>query len=144
MTKVYIVTDGEYSDYHIVGVFSTREIAESVLRACYADGVEEHEVDSKIVLDAEFGPIYTVEILLEEGKINKHFTCTGTRSRTSAEIFHVPYASFINCLGCLIEESERLIVRSPFSSEHAEKIAVESRQKWLRNGNKWEERECTV
>ena len=26
--KVYIVTEGEYSDYHIVGVFATREAAE--------------------------------------------------------------------------------------------------------------------
>lgn len=29
MATVYIVTDGEYSDYGIVGVFSTRELADT-------------------------------------------------------------------------------------------------------------------
>jgi len=26
--KIYIVSDGDYSDYHIIGIYSTREKAE--------------------------------------------------------------------------------------------------------------------
>lgn len=33
MSKVYIVTEGEYSDYHIEAVFSTRENAEKFIAA---------------------------------------------------------------------------------------------------------------
>ena len=29
--KIYLITDGEYSDYHIVGAYSTRENAEKML-----------------------------------------------------------------------------------------------------------------
>ena len=38
--KVYILTDGDYSDYHVVGVFSTRELAED-----YVNSSERYEVD---------------------------------------------------------------------------------------------------
>lgn len=38
--KVYILTDGDYSDYHVVGVFSTRELAED-----YVNSSERYEMD---------------------------------------------------------------------------------------------------
>lgn len=46
MEKVYIVTSGEYSDYHINAVFSTREKAEEYVDAQGSDyRVEEYPVD---------------------------------------------------------------------------------------------------
>ncbi|MBR2248771.1 MAG: hypothetical protein IJ880_17455 [Bacilli bacterium] len=43
---VYVVTDGEYSDYHIVGIFSDREKAEICVAIKTEDGgVEEWDVD---------------------------------------------------------------------------------------------------
>lgn len=39
---VYVVTDGDYSDYHIVGVFSTKEAAE----ASRGGDVEEWQLDA--------------------------------------------------------------------------------------------------
>nr|WP_296955237.1 hypothetical protein [uncultured Mediterraneibacter sp.] len=49
--KVYIVTEGEYSDYHIVGVFATREAAEKYCAvhgnySVYGDpiNIEEYEL----------------------------------------------------------------------------------------------------
>lgn len=33
MTTVYVVTQGSYSDYHIVGIYSTREVAEAAAGA---------------------------------------------------------------------------------------------------------------
>jgi len=43
---IYVVTDGEYSDYHIVGVYSTRELAERCQSATLADNIEEYELDA--------------------------------------------------------------------------------------------------
>lgn len=46
MEKVYIVTSGEYSDYTIEAVFSTREKAEEYVDACGSDyRIEEYPVD---------------------------------------------------------------------------------------------------
>ncbi len=42
---IYVVTAGEYSDYHIVGVYSTRKLAELCKSATLADAVEEYELD---------------------------------------------------------------------------------------------------
>jgi hypothetical protein len=46
MTKVYMVTDGEYSDYSVIGVYSTREKAEYA-QTLYAaeNGIDELELD---------------------------------------------------------------------------------------------------
>ena len=50
--KVYILTQGEYSDYHIVGVYSTKEKAQELCDAMRTNGtlwdepqVEEYEMD---------------------------------------------------------------------------------------------------
>lgn len=46
MTTIYVVTAGAYSDYHIVGVYSTMELAERCKEAVGADEIEEYELDS--------------------------------------------------------------------------------------------------
>jgi len=53
MAKIYIVTEGDYSDYRIVGVFSSKERADAVL-ASYSNNsgvVEEYDLDSIKVCD---------------------------------------------------------------------------------------------
>jgi len=45
MKKVFVVTAGSYSDYHIVGVFSTKKLAEEYRCKLGADDVEEFELD---------------------------------------------------------------------------------------------------
>ena len=50
MKNIYIVTAGEYSDYHIVAVFSTKEKADAFC-AMFRKGefdVVEYEVDAKV------------------------------------------------------------------------------------------------
>lgn len=49
MSKIYVVTDGEYSDYHIIGVCSTPERA-SVVATLYGGTVEEYELDRNVDL----------------------------------------------------------------------------------------------
>lgn len=42
--KIWLVSDGDYSDYHIIGAFSTEERANEVAKKLSA-GVEEYELD---------------------------------------------------------------------------------------------------
>ena len=46
MDKVYIVTEGEYSDYHVCGVFTSREKAEKFRDTfCCNDTIEEYNLN---------------------------------------------------------------------------------------------------
>jgi len=45
MSKVYIVTSGEYSDYGIDAVFSTKELAEQAQKLVPFSNIEEYELD---------------------------------------------------------------------------------------------------
>ena len=47
MTTIYLVTDGSYSDYRVLGVYSTKEKAEHAKRLFAADNeIEEYELDA--------------------------------------------------------------------------------------------------
>lgn len=41
---IYVLTDGDYSDYHIIGCFSTNELAEKAAKVL-GGSVEEYELD---------------------------------------------------------------------------------------------------
>lgn len=57
MTTIYVLTEGDYSDYHIVALYSTREFAEKAQKLCPNSNVEEYELDS--VKIPEHPPGYT-------------------------------------------------------------------------------------
>jgi len=45
MTSIYVLTEGDYSDYHIVGVYSTKELAKEA-QSLYKDSqIEEYNLD---------------------------------------------------------------------------------------------------
>ena len=68
MEKVYIVTSGDYSDYHIAAVFSTREKAEEYVDAHGSDyRVEEYPVDDAEVKKNE--SIWLVSVNWKTGKV---------------------------------------------------------------------------
>jgi len=46
MKTIYILTQGEYSDYHIIATYSTRELAEKAQRLCLYSEIEEYELDA--------------------------------------------------------------------------------------------------
>lgn len=48
MTTIYIVTAGSYSDYHICGVFDTKELAELAIKAyaAHEPNIEEYELNA--------------------------------------------------------------------------------------------------
>jgi len=45
MSSIFIVTDGNYSDYHIIAAFSTRDLAEAFVAGSGIGDVEEHPLD---------------------------------------------------------------------------------------------------
>lgn len=47
--KIYVITSGEYSDYHIVAIYTTRELAEEFIQS-NGNGytIEEYDIDEPI------------------------------------------------------------------------------------------------
>jgi hypothetical protein len=116
--KIFIVTSGEYSDYHIEGVFSTKKLAEE-FAAKGSGNVEEYDLDART--KDQVREVFCVEIDLHTGEINREDSVErlcGDRY-TEVNIYGYPSRS-------------RIIAGSVVSRDHAIKIAVEGRQKWLR------------
>lgn len=128
--KVYITTAGEYSDYRIDRVFSTREKAQAWIdkftphlaakyQQDHPDSIEEFEIDEA----AELWPreAWSAKIILSTGEINAGNSqitiIAGLHDRGVSRVW--PSANYAHAY-------------SFESAEHAEKLAVETRQKWLR------------
>lgn len=45
MKTIYVLTEGDYSDYHIVGVYSTKELAEEAQTLYEHSQIEEYDLD---------------------------------------------------------------------------------------------------
>ena len=127
MASVYLVTAGEYSDYHIIGAFSTEELAEKwIERYDESAGIEEYEVDElQPTLRPEYAP-YHVEILMETADVvkveKKEDSYAGTDVETSSWLIGKH------------NQFKRLTVECwAKSEEHAAKIAMEQRSIRLAN-----------
>jgi hypothetical protein len=46
MTSIYVLTEGDYSDYHIVGVYSTKELAKEAQSLYEHSQIEEYDLDN--------------------------------------------------------------------------------------------------
>ncbi len=129
MGKIFIVTDGAYSGYHIVGVFSSREKAEEFAPAAVADigyaTIEEWELD--VMPDEGYlQQIFTTRldpggnVIYESDPLSPE---TEQRPRDWSESYvwkdSPPYSGQVRG-------------RSVISQEHARKIAVDARQAFLR------------
>lgn len=59
MRSVWVIEEGEYSDYHVVGVFTSKENAERVQKLCGGGTVAEWPLDPAIEdLNAGLWPYY--------------------------------------------------------------------------------------
>lgn len=45
MTSIYVLTEGNYSDYHIIGVYSTKELATEAQSLYEHSQIEEYDLD---------------------------------------------------------------------------------------------------
>lgn len=156
--KVYLVSSGEYSDYGIDAIFSTRELAERYLAGnekydkydLYV--IEEWELDEHqhealrpiwivwIGLSKDSGKITSESRDVEVAPLNAHVPPEQDVSNASEKIEHVAYGLTRDLYGnyrrstpiTTLEWRENYSVRSYVSAEHARKLAVEAYQAYLR------------
>lgn len=136
MTKisVYVITSGCYSDYGIHGVSLSRKNAQKCIDNALAAeeywaedaAIEEWEVDG--LLKSKRMEVWRCGMLLDDGSI--------VESRPDPNvIFEAPFRGRITQYATKVPMyKNRRIVRteSTVSQKHAQKLAVEARQKWLR------------
>jgi hypothetical protein len=123
MSTIYLLTAGEYSDYHIVAAYSTRELAEKAQELCPDSGIEEYELDSKQIPEHPPGHtawhtlinVFTNEILFS-------YQCDGINGFEVGESYTERNHTSIYEVNCWARDEE-----------HARKIALDKYYQW-----KWE------
>ncbi len=76
--KIYIVTSGEYSDYHIEAVFSTKEKANDYIQQNGTDyNIEEYDLDEEVVKETKVWRI-EFEITAGTNKMTRAFIVDNT------------------------------------------------------------------
>jgi hypothetical protein len=132
---IYIVTSGAYSSYGINSVFSTREKAETYIKNMPhkddTERIEEFTVDEEDC--AMVHVIYSATIRLKDGVITRKGSVEHYGSKAELEqprSWSVPHHPVPEHLQNIVESFVE--VSSLVSQEHAVKLAVEHRQRWLR------------
>lgn len=121
--KVFVVTHGEYSDYCIVGVFSTKDKAAEACPAAAAEigsaRIEEWGLDTAD--EALLQQVFQAKITIDTGAIISETPYERAECRQrdwSTSFVHPEYNS--------------ITAYSVVSQEHALKVAIEARQAALR------------
>ena len=121
---VYVLTEGCYSDHHVVAVFSTREAVEAFMeRAKVANEWNDYAFDEYTLDDYATMTVsryWECIIRLEDGVICDELAHHGRTEHRIGE------------RGTVEVDSDKAWAKSYVSAEHARKLAVEARQKWLR------------
>ena len=145
---IYVLTTGEYSDYRICSVCSTREKAET-LRAEYvkvesAADIEEYELDKEVGSTAQ--GIFVVCINLADGTVfnGSHPPGNSAEPCTSLEVCTNEYRSIGEPYTAWWKGQElgkHIRVSAAGSLKRAVKLATEARQAYLREAGRigpWE------
>ena len=126
MNTVYIITQGEYSDYHILGVFSTEEKAQEMVNWCGNDCIiEEYTIDECIPIPDETRWPYHIELQLSSGNI---LSIINENSRPFPNET-INMSSTINDIW--IKNDHLIITCWAETEDQAKKIATEKRQEYL-------------
>lgn len=131
-TKVYLVSKGKYSSYTIKGVFSAAEKAEAAMRLRPDEDfndIEEFDLDCTAqIFEPEhvIKQMYYAEIRLSDGETLIAYELPQYQHVDDDE-------TCCSVKRSLYEEKPDYVLASSYqSTEHAIKLAVEARQKWLR------------
>lgn len=93
--KIYIVTSGEYSDYEIDAVFTTREKAVDYVEQHGTDcNIEEYNLDEEVEKRTQ---LWSIEFCVEDGKLCKAYPTSYERSKVidTCSIFFTFVKSYI-------------------------------------------------
>ncbi len=127
MTTIYVVTEGSYSDYHIVGVYDNKELAEQFLKNIdevkkYNDmQIEEYELNQNSDKIKQGLMLYSVQ-MERDGTGDSFLYSNGDESPLQLNEFYPK-----RLYGCIWAHNE----------EHAIKIANEKRAQLIAL-NQWE------
>ena len=118
MTKVYVVTDGEYDYYHIVAIFSNKDKAEDFLSKynfseCHDAEIEVYELD-KYDFDI-VKPVIRVRIDLERNEISETKKLVGN----------------VFCLNIHHSDLFKTLEIDVYSDDEKEAIKI-AKEKWLK------------
>ena len=134
MKTIYVVTQGEYSDYHIVGVYSRKEDAEAYCGAHLENGydtpqVEEYELDAHAALLRRGFRHYLVDMHADgnEATAEQRPVPDSEYEDGSNAAFHV-----VGYLPLTVGFWSHLWARTP---EHAIKVVNERRTRAIANGD---------
>lgn len=111
--KIYVVTQGEYSCYGIVGVAIDKKQAEyiSMVRSTYTDPCDIEEYDTEeIKVDKDFAPNWLVEF--DNDEIKRVYPFTGRKPFKVKE-----YNENLKQYGVIVKAKDE---------EHAKKIAIDT------------------
>lgn len=127
MKTVFVVTSGIYSDYHIDGIFSTKELAAAFVKKLKDDetSVEIWNLDERkewILRDAWCAVIYVAD-----GRMDKSYT-----NRSQSDELAPANKKLRSIQHTFHGGSDYVSVESYVSQEHAIKAVVEVRQQILR------------
>lgn len=120
MNKIYIITSGEYSDYHIVAVFKDKKKAEF-----YAEMQEKlHPYEYYYVDEREF---YDDNVTMNEKIVKYYYAVIG---RGDGDIFDEGEEYQIYTKDVVIDKdfAGSIVVSSTKSLDHAKKVAIEQYQ----------------
>jgi hypothetical protein len=135
---VYVVTSGEYSDYHICGVFSSEEKAKTYMGNAPEKrfSVEEYELDGE--RPRVFAERWGVALKLDGSVAND---CSGSQHEdvTESRCFGDRGSGYTTSWAGRPESRSTycFVGHSYVSADHDMKLAVEQRQKALREHPKW-------
>jgi hypothetical protein len=128
MKTIYILTEGSYSDYHIVATFSTKELAEEAKKHCPYSEIEEYELDALKI--PEHPPGHTAWLVNINAKTN---TIEWVNQQTSLNGHFKPNEKYCEGAGVRGESNYFIVNCWARDKEHAEKIALDKFYQW-----KWE------
>lgn len=107
---IYILTEGEYSDYHIIGAYSSMELANEAKVLYPNSEIEEYNLD--IIPEHPPGMVAWI-VVIKNDNLNYSSQISPT---DLSEDFHFPYHSNFN---------QSNIYMWATNKEHAEKIALD-------------------
>ena len=120
---VYVVTQGQYSDYLIEGVFSNRDLADEYVKQAHLEGLGERSIE-EWTLDELAGKTYRqwfwVTMDMDGTILEENGTQFWLGSQRESKVH-------MNLSGTTI------YAKSTVSMEHARKVAAEKRQSELRS-----------
>src|SRR5579872_4521142 len=155
MNKVYLVTHGDYSDYGVCAVFSTRELADKYVNGHNEYNIEEWGLDDNT--ENAIRTSYTCAIGLQDSPKRKN---SWDKTYKAGEIYQQSSFATVANVSLRVPEDQELhdrsfkcltvehlngeeisrreewrtdfTVQSFVSAEHARKLAVEAYQAYLR------------